>query len=78
MDQKEKGELKVSGSDDVLTQVLGTPEHAGRVRGVGGYVNPSTYFKIPKDKKPTKKELLARDKQRDLELEETKKAITEQ
>uniref|UniRef100_A0A9I9EGN7 Uncharacterized protein n=1 Tax=Cucumis melo TaxID=3656 RepID=A0A9I9EGN7_CUCME len=31
-------------SNDVLTQVLGTKEHNGCVRGVGGYVTPSTYF----------------------------------
>ncbi|XP_024185678.2 uncharacterized protein LOC112190476 [Rosa chinensis] len=27
---------------------MGTPEHPGRVRGVGGYVNPSVYFHFPK------------------------------
>ncbi|KAA0050657.1 putative serine/threonine-protein kinase nek2 [Cucumis melo var. makuwa] len=31
-------------SNDVLTQALGTKEHNGRVRGVGGYVTPKTYF----------------------------------
>ncbi|KAA0054991.1 putative serine/threonine-protein kinase nek2 [Cucumis melo var. makuwa] len=31
-------------SNDVLTQALGTKEHNGRVRGVGGYVSPITYF----------------------------------
>ena len=31
-------------SNDVLTQTLGTKEHNGRVRGVGGYVTPTTYF----------------------------------
>ncbi|KAA0033046.1 uncharacterized protein E6C27_scaffold269G001530 [Cucumis melo var. makuwa] len=31
-------------SNDVLTQALGTKEHNGRVRGVGGYVTPTTYF----------------------------------
>ncbi|KAA0047738.1 putative serine/threonine-protein kinase nek2 [Cucumis melo var. makuwa] len=30
--------------NDVLTQALGTKEHNGRVRGVGGYVTPTTYF----------------------------------
>ncbi|XP_050938829.1 uncharacterized protein LOC127148677 [Cucumis melo] len=29
-------------SNDVLTQALGTKEHNGRVRGVGGYVTPTT------------------------------------
>ena len=27
---------------------LGTPEHSGRVRGVGGSVTPSVYFHIPR------------------------------
>ncbi|KAA0059822.1 putative serine/threonine-protein kinase nek2 [Cucumis melo var. makuwa] len=31
-------------SNDVLTQALGTKEHNGRVRVVGGYVTPTTYF----------------------------------
>ncbi|KAL4017143.1 hypothetical protein IC575_024818 [Cucumis melo] len=31
-------------SNDVLTQALGTKEHNGRVRGVGGYITPTTYF----------------------------------
>ncbi|TYK14094.1 transposase [Cucumis melo var. makuwa] len=31
-------------SNDVLTQALGTKEHNGRVRGVGGYVTSTTYF----------------------------------
>ncbi|KAA0037986.1 uncharacterized protein E6C27_scaffold36G001730 [Cucumis melo var. makuwa] len=31
-------------SNDVLTQALGTKEHNGRVRGVGGYFTPTTYF----------------------------------
>lgn len=45
------GNLTISRSDDVLTLALGTPEHAGRVRGVGGDVNPSTYFNFPKRRK---------------------------
>ncbi|KAL0533682.1 hypothetical protein IC582_027723 [Cucumis melo] len=32
------------GSNDVLTQALGTKEHNGRVRRVGGYITPTTYF----------------------------------
>ncbi|KAA0025896.1 putative serine/threonine-protein kinase nek2 [Cucumis melo var. makuwa] len=31
-------------SNDVLTQALGTKEHNGRVRGVAGYITPTTYF----------------------------------
>ncbi|CAL2259824.1 unnamed protein product [Prunus armeniaca] len=33
--QVSEGTLTVSGSNDVLTMALGTPEHGGRVRGVG-------------------------------------------
>ncbi|CAL2270949.1 unnamed protein product [Prunus armeniaca] len=34
--QVSEGTLIVSRSNDVLTLALGTPEHGGRVRGVGG------------------------------------------
>ncbi|XP_062006048.1 uncharacterized protein LOC133723246 [Rosa rugosa] len=79
LEKKSKGELEISGSDDVLTQALETPEHSGRVRGVGGFVNPSTYFKLPKQKRvrTTKAELMARDRERNRELEETKKMLIE-
>lgn len=79
LEKKRNGELKVSGSDDVLTKALKTSEHSGRVRGVRGYVNPSTYFNIPKGKgeRVTKATLLARDLVRDRELEETKKKLEE-
>lgn len=42
-----EGSLTVSGSNDILTMALGTAEHSGRVRGVGAYVNPSSYFNEP-------------------------------
>jgi hypothetical protein len=50
------------------------------VRGVGGFVNPSTYFNLPKQKRVrvTRADLLARDRERELELEETKKMLKEQ
>ncbi|TYK13523.1 putative serine/threonine-protein kinase nek2 [Cucumis melo var. makuwa] len=35
---------KITLLNDVLTQALGTKEHNGRVRGVGGYVTLTTYF----------------------------------
>lgn len=44
----DEGTLTISGSNDVLTMALGTAEHGGRVRGVGGWVPPSTYFHLPK------------------------------
>ncbi|KAA0054858.1 transposase [Cucumis melo var. makuwa] len=47
-------------SNDVLTQALGTKEHNSRVRGVGGYVTPTTYFHSETDlvKMPTEKEVV--------------------
>lgn len=80
LEKKKNGELKVFGSDDVLTKALKTPEHSGRVRAVGGYVNPSTYFNIPtgKGERVSKATLLARDLVRDRELEETKKKFEEE
>ncbi|XP_016648314.1 PREDICTED: uncharacterized protein LOC107880729 [Prunus mume] len=38
--QVSEGTLTVSGSNDVLTLALGTPEHGGRARGVGAGVSP--------------------------------------
>lgn len=43
-----EGSLTVIGSHDILTMALGTSERAGRVRGVGGYVTPSSYFHLPR------------------------------
>lgn len=31
---------------DILTEALGTPEHRGRVRGLGKFVKPSVYFNV--------------------------------
>lgn len=45
------GEVQVEGTDDILTKVLGTSEHGGRVRGQGAYVKQSTYFNLQKYKK---------------------------
>ncbi|KAA0055505.1 putative serine/threonine-protein kinase nek2 [Cucumis melo var. makuwa] len=39
-----RSRLSETFQNDVLTQALGTKEHNGRVRGVGGYVTPTTYF----------------------------------
>ncbi|KAL8132351.1 hypothetical protein AgCh_008009 [Apium graveolens] len=68
---KERGEFQPSGSDDVFARALETPEHSGRVRGVGSYVNTKLWFDLPKEKKcrTTKTELEARDRQRDEEME---------
>ncbi|TYK24359.1 uncharacterized protein E5676_scaffold205G001410 [Cucumis melo var. makuwa] len=56
MDKLQKDVDKTySVSDDILTQALGTPEHRGRVRGVGGLITPSFYFHrhIPSEPKET-------------------------
>lgn len=49
----------LEGSDDVLTMALGTPEHSGRVRGVGAGVTPSCYFNLPKNRRDTVKEIVS-------------------
>ncbi|KAM5546536.1 hypothetical protein ABKV19_002361 [Rosa sericea] len=50
------GEITTSGSDDVLTLALGSPEYPGRVRGVGGFVKPHSYFNLPKRRKQSVEE----------------------
>ena len=45
------GEVTEEGTDDVLTKVLGKPEHKGRVRGQGTHVKQSVYFDMPKSKR---------------------------
>ena len=37
-----------SGTNDILTQALGTEEHRGHVRGMGKYISPHQYFYLPK------------------------------
>lgn len=55
---------------------LGTPEHAGRVRGVGGFVKPSVFFNVPRKKREcVSKGML---KEREALLQETKKMMEEQ
>ncbi|CAL8996895.1 unnamed protein product [Prunus brigantina] len=44
--QVSEGTLTVSGSNDVLTLALGTPEHGRRVRGVGAGVSPTQFFNL--------------------------------
>lgn len=46
--QVKDGSLIIDGSNDVLTMTLGTPEHSGRVRGLGFGVVPTRYFNLPK------------------------------
>lgn len=61
----------------MLTTALQTPEHSGRVRGVGGFVSPSIFFNLPNGKRSriTKAELLLRDRERDAELEKAKQEM---
>ncbi|KAL8120247.1 hypothetical protein AgCh_017410 [Apium graveolens] len=77
LELQSKGEFIPSGSQDVLTTALQTPEHSGRVRGVGGFVSPSIFFNLPNGKRSriTKAELLARDCERDAELEKAKQEM---
>ncbi|CAL8152104.1 unnamed protein product [Prunus armeniaca] len=49
--QVSEGTLTVSGSNDVLTLALGTPDHDGRVRGVGVGVAPTQFFNLPRQKR---------------------------
>ncbi|CAL2238718.1 unnamed protein product [Prunus armeniaca] len=46
-----EGTLTVSGSNNVLTLALGTPEHGGRVRGVGDGVSPTQFFNLPRQQR---------------------------
>lgn len=50
---KEEGtsEITSSGPNDVLTKALGTDEQRGRVRGMGRFVTPKSYFYLPKNVK---------------------------
>ncbi|XP_024163760.1 caldesmon-like [Rosa chinensis] len=67
------GELTVNGSNDVLTLALGTPEHTGRVRGIGGYVcNPNGYFNLPKRRKDNVNESMRQSVRKILEEEKQK------
>lgn len=45
---KKSGNLVEDGSNDILSQALGTPEHSGRLRGIGHFVKPTVYFNIPR------------------------------
>lgn len=78
LEKKLKGEFHPSGSKDVLTTALKTEEHSGRVRAVGSFITPKEFFNLPRQRRITKDELLARDKQRSEELEKTKQDLMAQ
>ncbi|KAL8485947.1 hypothetical protein ACS0TY_028018 [Phlomoides rotata] len=48
IDQKKSGSQFYGVKDGILAKALDSKEHAGRVRGVGGDVTPSTFFRKPK------------------------------
>ncbi|KAH6787328.1 hypothetical protein C2S52_006880 [Perilla frutescens var. hirtella] len=71
--EKDEGVFKSKGHyDDLLTCALEKPEHSWCVRGIGAYVNPSTYFKCPRERRFRVDEEQAR------ELENAKKRISKQ
>ncbi|XP_042460684.1 uncharacterized protein LOC122044224 [Zingiber officinale] len=75
LEKKEKGEFKSSGMNDVLTTALGSQEHYGRVRGVGGFVKPQVYFKTPRKKRESVPNTMAENFKE--QLEETKRLKAE-
>ncbi|KAL8476797.1 hypothetical protein ACS0TY_029193 [Phlomoides rotata] len=48
IDKKKSGSQFYGVKDGILAKALDSKEHAGRVRGVGGDVTPSTFFRKPK------------------------------
>lgn len=69
------GEVSLSGCNDVLELALGK-EHGGRVRGVAGFVNPSTYFHLPRRKRQSLEETIKINMEK-LLAEQTAKIIEE-
>ena len=51
MEKQLIGEFKPTGANDVLATVLETPEHSGRVRGVGNFIPPTMFFDLPKKRR---------------------------
>ncbi|KAI5407895.1 hypothetical protein KIW84_053947 [Lathyrus oleraceus] len=49
---------EVQNCRSVLSRVLNVPEYSGRVRGKGFGVTPSSFYKKPKTKNPTNKEVM--------------------
>lgn len=84
-EKEHKGDLTIGGAIDVLTLALGTPEHNGRVQGVGGYVQPNQYFNLPRRRKESVNETLRLsvkqilDKEREkIEVEIREKVLAEE
>ncbi|XP_074324045.1 uncharacterized protein LOC141660967 [Apium graveolens] len=70
-----EGEVTIYGVDDVLTKVLGNPEHRGRVRGQGVHVKQSTYFSIPRPKKKRTMDERIQENVQKFVAEETEKIV---
>ncbi|KAI5421056.1 hypothetical protein KIW84_044768 [Lathyrus oleraceus] len=49
---------EVQDCRNVLSRVLNVPKYSGRVRGKGSGVTPSSFYKKPKTKSPTNKEVM--------------------
>lgn len=69
LEKKRTGDFVPSGMNDVLSTALQTPEHSGRVRGVGSFISPSKYFNMPKKRK---NQSSSAEKETKDELEKTK------
>ena len=44
MKESQDSGISYSGSNDILSQALGTPEYTGRVRAKGKHYTPGRYF----------------------------------
>nr|KYP34291.1 hypothetical protein KK1_044774 [Cajanus cajan] len=53
VEQTTQGSFVPHGRDDILTTAIGRPEHAGRVRGIGGSWSHRDYFGAPPSRRST-------------------------
>ena len=66
--------IPTSGPNAILTQVLGTPEHPGRVREKGP-VKRNAYFDVPKSSKVVEmdeREIILQEREKELKERECK------
>lgn len=77
MEEVKDGKVIVEGVNDVLTKVLGKPEHGGRVRGQGKHVRQSDYFHLPRQKKAKTMDEKISERVQKFMAEETPKIISE-
>ncbi|TQD83748.1 hypothetical protein C1H46_030705 [Malus baccata] len=71
----EDGTLRTSGSNDILTIALETPEYSGCVRGVGTGISHKMYFKTPRCKTQSSQQQMMQThlEQQSLHIEELNK-----